>query len=45
MKHRPHFVPLVRHRQYLSNEGLGALVLDGVLMVGPIRGPIGEAND
>jgi len=45
MKHRAHRFPLVRLTTYLSNEGLAVAVLDGVLIVDPVKRPIGEVDD
>ena len=45
MKHRTHRFPPGRHTTHLSNEGLADAVLYGVLIVGPVKGPIGEAYD
>ena len=45
VKHRTHRFPLGRLTTHLSNEGLAVAVLDGVLIVDPVKRPIGEAND
>ena len=45
VKHRTHRLPLGRLTTYLSNEGLAIAVLDGVLIVDPVKGPIGETDD
>ena len=45
MKYRTHRFPLGRLTTYLSNEGLAIAVLDGVLIVGPVKRLIGEVND
>ena len=37
--------PLGRLTTHLSDEGLAAAVLDGVLIVDPVERPIGETND
>ena len=45
VKHRTHRFPLGRLTTHLSNEGLAIAVLDGVLIVGPIRRLTGEVDD
>ena len=45
VKHRAHRFPLVRLTTYLSNEGLAVAVIDGVLIVDPVKRPIGEVDD
>ena len=45
VKHRTHRFPLGRHTTHLLNEGLADAVLYGVLIFGPVKGPIGEAHD
>ena len=45
VKHRTHRFPLGRLTTHLSNEGLAVAVLDGVLIVGPIRRLAGEVDD
>ena len=42
---RTHRFPLGRLTTHLSDEGLAAAVLDGVLIVDPVERPIGETND
>ena len=45
VKYRTHRFPLGRLTTHLSDEGLAAAVLDGVLIVDPVERPIGETND
>ena len=45
VKHRTHRFPPGRLTTYLSNEGLAMAVLDGVLIVDPVKRPIGETDD
>ena len=45
VKHRTHRFPPGRLTTYLSNEGLAVAVLDGVLIVDPVKRPIGETDD
>ena len=45
VKYRTHRFPLGRLTTHLSDEGLAAAVLDGVLIVDPVKRPIGETDD